>query len=942
MRTELAFRPKVTPELEEAVNGPWPTQLHIQPDGSIVESDMKYPDMIGDRTLPVSNYAQQIAETFLENQYCITRSPTGSGKSTGMAFMDSSVDLTILTQPRVIAAREIASRLACILTASGMDGGRLAGYDTANEGNATADNIILVTTHGLAWQQITHGKYDGMNIKVLNDEHHERDAYQDPLLEECVMRGIKTVIASATIDVDRTAAYMARRSGLYVPILDLPGSPFKVEKRDSGKSFADAIIDAARQGRADRIENDVIMGIVPSVKDVQSTIDRMRQKLPKGMQIFPVYGDMTPEQQSKCFSQCPEGKVVIGTSILQTSLTVPGARYMVDSGYARTGNWVDGVRSIPIRVATYSEMIQRMGRVGRTCDGVYEIAELEGYPPLPRLADGQVDTVEFDTPQLLRTDPTPFILRYAELGRDMRRADLPDQVPQTALDRQIGYLKGIGAFSIEGSNAIGHQEITLLQFGEAMSKIPIDTVYAAMIVEARKVSPELGLQMMAAGAACQVQGIVSNDKNRQLAWRRLVPDQNSSDIIAQLQLFIQGLGMTPEERTRSGFIEARFRKAKIAFEGMAEQLGYKDIRELHLPTNQEQALLRGCIIAAAPEIFVKIRPKRYRDMRGDSRELSDTSVLGGWNKLIVGIPFNLERLSKNGPSTKRIIVQGTEVSAHELLRYAPHKITHTVDGYELDESGAVKQQRKINFNGVPTRESILADIEPSIQTKEYLMSALLAKHASGYRSAVATALYDALDELEDLQNRTDQSLKISRAQDIIQRTIRATAEPLFNLEEAAKLVPVASIRSLVDEQQRADILANSPDELYFEIDGIECFGEVTYSKNSAIIILPVHMPFLLPKYFPELGNREILVRFGAGREMTLEEARQQYILRQERRNSRHEVEPESPESVITGDGIVINPDVATNEARLTLRVANAPDKRGVDQRNTRWGRRGEK
>ena len=545
MRSADPFKPKITDQLVEAMHRPWPEQMAAGPGGIHSIGEMQQPDMWGDRTLPTAPYATQMSTAPAKSLVSITRSPTGSGKTTNLPLFWLSTgqyDQIYVTQPRVIAARETAGRMAAMLTAAGLDGGRIVGYDTANEGNATPDNQIVVTTHGLTWQQMTHNAdLTNDRVLVMSDEFHERDPFQDVLFAECLDRLVRTVIASATIDVTRIAHKASQITGQLVPVYDLPGSPYKIEHRDIGQEFAAAIIGHARYGRNQRIDDDVILGIVPRIKDVYSTMSRIARRLPEGMIIVPVHGDMTPEEQAKCFLPNKMGKVVVGTPILQTSLTVPGGRVMIDSGQQRVGRSTNGVKSNPIMITPNSTRMQRMGRVGRTRNGVYEIAELEGYPALPRDREGKfVDVAEYDDPQIVVADPTSFVLRYAERRQSMEDAGLLDMPPHSAIELSVQRLSRLGALVTKGSRVLDAQEIYLTPLGEMMASFAIEPQYAAMIVEAYKQSPELALQMMAAGAACQVQGVVSSDRNQQLRWRRLVADETYSDVLAQLELFIPG------------------------------------------------------------------------------------------------------------------------------------------------------------------------------------------------------------------------------------------------------------------------------------------------------------------------------------------------------------------------------------------------------------------
>ncbi len=925
MRTADPFKPEINDRLVEAMHRPWPEQMAAGPDGIHSIGTMIHPDMWGDRTLPTAPYATQMSTAPGESLVSITRSPTGSGKTTNLPLFWLSTrryDRIFVTQPRVIAARETAGRMAAMLTAAGLKGGEIVGYDTANEGNATPDNQIVVTTHGLTWQQMTHNAdLTNDRVLVMSDEFHERDPFQDVLLEECLRRCVRTVIASATIDVARIAHKASQITGKPIPVYDLPGSPFKVEQRDIGQEFSAAIVGHARYGRNQGIENDVILAIVPRIKDVYATMSRIARKLPEGMSVVPVHGDMTPDEQARCFVPNKRGVVVVGTPILQTSLTVPNARVMVDSARQRVGRYVDGVKSNPIIIAPHSTRMQRLGRVGRTRDGIYEVADHEGSPPLPRDRKGKfVDAAEYDDPQITVSDPTGFVLRFAEQGKNMLDADLLDMPPHSAVESSVQRLIQIGAIASKANQALGSQEIALTTTGEMMAKIAIEPQYAAMIVEAYKQSPKLALQMMAAGAACQAQGVVNPDRNQQLRWRRLVEDETYSDVLAQLQLFIKGLKMTEAERRDHAYIEARFRKAAQMFERMATQIGMSQ-DDLESPSPEEHKQLRACIIATAPELFVR-SGSLHRDVRGEGRRLSDSSIIGDWEKLIVGTPFDLFQQKKSGALTRHLITQGTSASVYDLIKYAPHRVVYEDKDLEL-EAGIVRQQRAVYFDSLYTGQVITEDTHPSSEVCDYLIRSIASRHADGYQDPSITAVYEVLDELRSLQDRTSQNLAIKRAEEIIEDQIRARYSTELSLAEVGKLIDVALVKSVVSLEKRTAIIASAPDVVTFEIDGFDCCGEVLYRRNKAYIKLPPVAMFNLPESFPELGEREVYVMFGNNQPVSLADALAK-AQRAREKAARVRVATIGEKVLGVKDGIATDPEEESRRTAVVLKAANTP------------------
>lgn len=267
------------------------------------------------------------------------------------------IDRIWVAQPRIVAARMVADRIANELTAAGLDGGGLVGYQTANEGNSSKDNRIVVVTDGLL-RQMMLGDGLGPHDVVIADEVHERGRNQDMVLALAIgnfgsKQRLRTVVMSATVDLVPTTKYIEGVIRQDVPVLDLPGAPYKVEKR-AGGLVNDEIVRYARLGHS------VIQSIVPGKREIAATASRIARRLPNGMAIVALHGDQTPKEQAAALKDYPNGVVILGTNVLQTSLTISGSTVMVDSGWTRTGMYrtVLGVTLLFLRVKTTGFSVQ--------------------------------------------------------------------------------------------------------------------------------------------------------------------------------------------------------------------------------------------------------------------------------------------------------------------------------------------------------------------------------------------------------------------------------------------------------------------------------------------------------------------------------------------------------------------------------------------------------
>ncbi|MBC7855229.1 MAG: DEAD/DEAH box helicase, partial [Pirellulaceae bacterium] len=347
------------------------------------------PKIVYDESLPVVGKRADIAAAILDNQVVVICGETGSGKSTQIPKIclelgRGSSGFIGHTQPRRIAARSIAARLAEEL---GPTGSKLVGYKIRFADQTGERTLIKVMTDGvlLAESQTdrTFDQYD----TIIIDEAHERSLNIDFLLG-CLHRilpqrpDLRLVITSATIDATRFAEHFKSDVGP-APIIEVSGRTYPVEVRyqplvdDDGnaeeeidpiRGVADAVEDLCRLGNGD------VLVFLPTERDIREAHQKLRGRNFAGgnPEILPLYARLSTAEQNRVFQKHSGRRIVLATNVAESSLTVPGIRYVVDTGTARISRYSprSKVQRLPIEPVSQASADQRKGRCGRLGPGV--------------------------------------------------------------------------------------------------------------------------------------------------------------------------------------------------------------------------------------------------------------------------------------------------------------------------------------------------------------------------------------------------------------------------------------------------------------------------------------------------------------------------------------------------------------------------------------------
>jgi len=442
--------------------------------------------------LPVSERREEIAAAIRDHQVVIVAGETGSGKTTQLPKICLELgrgrDGVIgHTQPRRIAARSVAERIASEL---GTELGDLVGYQVRFTDRTSKRSRVKLMTDGILLAELQRDRQLRRYDTIIIDEAHERSLNIDFLLgylKRLLPRrpDLKLVITSATIDVDRFAAHFD------APVVEVSGRTYPVEVRyrplmelpendDEGEPIVrdqtEAVVDACRELAAEG-PGDVLV-FLPGEREIRDTADALAEAIKASRdqrtEVVPLYSRLSAAEQHRVFSAHTGRRIVLATNVAETSLTVPGIRYVVDTGVARISRYSvrTKVQRLPIEPISQASANQRAGRCGRLGPGIavrlYSEEDFEARP-------------EFTDPEILRTNLASVILQMTSLGLgDIARFPFVEPPDRRNVTAGVQLLEELGALSGAGRDA------RLTKVGRRLARLPIDPRLARMVLEAER------------------------------------------------------------------------------------------------------------------------------------------------------------------------------------------------------------------------------------------------------------------------------------------------------------------------------------------------------------------------------------------------------------------------------------------------------------------------
>lgn len=577
--------------------------------------------------LPITSFRQQIVETIRQNSVVIITADTGAGKSTQVPqFLLEEGWNIVVTQPRRLAAQSVAQRVA---EEMGEKLGRRVGYRTSDARVDSAETQCLFCTDGLALvrELMQNSTYQILII----DEVHEWNTNIEVLIawtKQQIDKGAnyKLVLMSATLESEALSSYFHG-----APIISVPGKMFPVTEIAPGESIESDAVQLLRRGRH-------VLIFQPGKAEIRRTVEALKAQLGSQAEVLPLHGDLSPQEQAGCFKHPAKPTCIVATNIAQTSVTVPFIDAVIDSGEERRVELAYGIEGLYVRTTSMADRNQRKGRAGRVKNGIY----IDHCSASRRS--------EFPKAEILRSRLDQLVLRFASIGIDLGELTFfhqPD-LEEIREDRKI--LRFLRCIDDEGR---------VTELGQRIAMLPISVRCGRMLVEAESlgvVDDTLTLIAILEG------GEITDRKN--LVWRRICPDEKSSDLFAQLAVYKVVDGLPAGDLSEYGVINSSFAKIKA----LRTKLVRATTGRIAFSESAEPRLLLKAMCAGWLD-SVYYSPdfgRLYSTGRG-FRTLSYETVLRN-PEWVIGLPWDVETRDKGNESSVRRLLQHATKLDEETLR----------------------------------------------------------------------------------------------------------------------------------------------------------------------------------------------------------------------------------------------------------------------------------
>jgi len=484
--------------------------------------------------LPVSQQIDEIRDVVRDHQVVVVAGETGSGKTTQLPKLCVELGLAERglighTQPRRLAARTVANRICDELN---VELGGAVGYQVRFTDASSPETLVKVMTDGILLAEIKNDPYLTKYQTLIIDEAHERSLNIDFILGYlrnllAKRRDLKIVITSATIDVDRFSKHFFN-----APVISVEGRTFPVElsylppSDEFESSLPDQVLDAVEMIQQDEKDRGWRIGDVlvflPGEREIREVAKHLRHADLRDTEVTPLYARLSNEEQQKIFRSHAGRRIVLATNVAETSITVPGIRYVIDSGLARMSRYSvrSKIQRLPIERISQASANQRKGRCGRVAEGIcYRLYSEEDFN----------SRSEFTDPEILRTNLASVVLKMLDVGLgDVKKFPFLDMPEGKHWNDGFKLLFELGAVS-------KNNKITKL--GREIAKLPIDPKLARVLYEASR-------QNCLDDALVVVSGLAIQDPRERPADKRQAADQahaqfkdKDSDFASLVKLF---------------------------------------------------------------------------------------------------------------------------------------------------------------------------------------------------------------------------------------------------------------------------------------------------------------------------------------------------------------------------------------------------------------------
>ncbi|CAL9540210.1 hypothetical protein SUDANB1_04209 [Streptomyces sp. enrichment culture] len=495
--------------------------------------EVSYPEQ-----LPVSQRKDAIADAIRDHQVVIVAGETGSGKTTQIPKICLELGRGVRgmighTQPRRIAARTVAERVAEELDTPL---GEAVGWKVRFTDQVNQDaTFVKLMTDGILLAEIQTDRELRAYDTIIIDEAHERSLNIDFLLGYLAQLlpkrpDLKVVITSATIDPERFSRHFGD-----APIIEVSGRTYPVEvryrplleedgddaDRDQITAITDAVEELQKEGKGD------ILVFLSGEREIRDTADALTKKNYRFTEILPLYARLSHAEQHRVFQPHTGRRIVLATNVAETSLTVPGIKYVIDPGFARISRYSHRtkVQRLPIEPVSQASANQRKGRCGRTSDGIcirlYSEDDFEARP-------------EFTDAEILRTNLASVILQMTAAGLgDIEKFPFIDPPDHRNIRDGVQLLQELNA--LDPAQKDPRKRLT--ETGRKLAQLPVDPRLARMVLEADKNGCVREVMVIAAALSIQDPRERPADKQTQADQQHARFKDESSDFLAYLNLW---------------------------------------------------------------------------------------------------------------------------------------------------------------------------------------------------------------------------------------------------------------------------------------------------------------------------------------------------------------------------------------------------------------------
>ncbi|EGQ9439922.1 ATP-dependent RNA helicase HrpA [Vibrio cholerae] len=487
--------------------------------------------------LPVSQKRDDIAQAIAHHQVVIVAGETGSGKTTQLPKICAELGrgkygLIGHTQPRRLAARSVANRIAEEMET---ELGGFVGYKVRFTDQISDQTQIKLMTDGILLAEIQNDRFLNQYDTIIIDEAHERSLNIDFILgylKQLLPRrpDLKVIITSATIDPERFSKHFSN-----APIIEVSGRTYPVEVRyrplagdDDSESDRDQLegIFQAVDELCDEGLGDILI-FMNGEREIRDTADALLKRNLRDTEIVPLYARLSAGEQNKIFQPHAGRRIVLATNVAETSLTVPGIKYVIDPGTARISRYSyrTKVQRLPIEPISQASANQRKGRCGRTEEGIcIRLYSEEDFLSRP----------EFTDPEILRTNLASVILQMTALGLgDIEAFPFVEAPDKRNIQDGVRLLEELGAIN----DQIKDPKKRLTESGKQLARLPIDPRLARMVLEASKLGCLKEVMIIASALSIQDPRERPSDKQQASDEKHRRFNHEDSDFLTLVNLW---------------------------------------------------------------------------------------------------------------------------------------------------------------------------------------------------------------------------------------------------------------------------------------------------------------------------------------------------------------------------------------------------------------------